>query len=347
MPARRVDEACEAGHGRLDVLHCQPMTRPSIAFLGFGAALPERVRTHEDPLFDRIREAARAQGVTEASLFYGNREHRCLEPGESLASLTAKAGRAALEDAGLAPERVDRLYGYLSVSEFLAPNALYQVHRELALGSRVLVVPVHAEFANFVMSAVLAWEALLAGHSERALVAVGAGWTRHMDYTQGHAFGVGDGAGAAVLGPGERFVLVDYAVNTFSEEYGAMTLRPRPESGFDKPVYGLEPVLGVEAFLHTGMEGPPRLVEALLRKHGLTGDDITLISHQATRKLLDHWNERIRPREYLHTLEDLGNMVIASIPVTLARYHREVRTKYLVLLGLGIGAHQLALLVRV
>lgn len=40
-------------------------------------------------------------------------------------------------------------------------------------------------------------------------------------------------------------------------------------------------------------------------------------------------------------------MLFASIPVTLARYHRELRTKYLVLVGIGIGAQQLALLVRV
>jgi 3-oxoacyl-[acyl-carrier-protein] synthase-3 len=323
------------------------MTRPSIAFLGFGAALPERVRTSDDPLFERIRQAARERGVSEASLFYGNREHRCLEPDESLASLTARAGRVALEAAGVRPEQVDRLYGYLSVSEFISPNALYQVHRELGLGSHALVVPVQADFANFVMSTVLAWEALLAGHSERALVAVGAGWTRNVDYAQGHAFGIGDGAGAAVLGPGERLVLVDYVGDTFSDEYGAMTMRPRPEAGFDRPVYGLEPSRGLEAFLHTGMDGPPRLVERLLRKHGLTGDDITLVSHQATRKLLDHWNEKIRPREYLHTLEDRGNMVLASLPVTLARHYRELRTKYLVLFGIGIGAHQMALLVRV
>ncbi|PTL80562.1 3-oxoacyl-[acyl-carrier-protein] synthase III C-terminal domain-containing protein [Vitiosangium sp. GDMCC 1.1324] len=323
------------------------MTRPSISFLGFGAALPERVRTSADPIFDRIREAARAQGQSEASLFYGNREHRCLTPGESLASLTAKAGRAALEDAGVRPEWVDRLYGYVSVSEFITPNELYEVHRQAGLGPHVLVVPVQSDFANFLMGSVLAWEAILAGHSERALVAVGAGWTRNVDYAQGHAFGIGDGAGAAVLGFGERLVLVDYAAETFSDEYGAMTMRPRPEVGIDKPVYGLEPARGLHAFLNTGMDGPPRLVDRLLRKHGLTGDDITLVSHQATRKLLDHWNEKIRPREYLHTIEDCGNMALASIPVTLARHHRELRTKYLVLFGIGIGAHHMALLVRV
>lgn len=323
------------------------MTRPSISFLGFGSALPERVRTSADPIFDRIREEARARGQSEASLFYGNREHRCLLPGESLASLTAKAGLAALADAGVRAEEVDRLYGHLTVSEFLSPNELYEVHRQVGLGAHAMVVPVQSDFVNFILGSVLAWEAMLAGHSERALVAVGAGWTRNVDYSQGHAFGIGDGAGAAVLGPGERLVLVDYAADTFSDEYGAMTMRPRPEVGIDRPVYGLEPARGLHAFLNTGMDGPPKLIDRLLRKHGLTGDDITLVSHQATRKLLDHWNEKVRPREYLHTLEDCGNMVIASIPVTLARHHRELRTRYLVLVGLGIGAHHMALLVRV
>ena len=320
---------------------------PSFSFLGFGAALPERVRTSADPVFDAVRAQARERGLSEASLFYGNREHRCLAPEESLAALTARAGRAALEDAGVTPTQVERLYGYVTVSEFVSPNALYAVHRELGLDTRTLVVPVQADFGNFVLGAVLAWEALLAGHVQRVLVAVGAGWTRHVDMSQGHALGIGDGAGAAVLGPGERLVLVDFAADTFSDEYGAMTMRPRPESGFSHPVYGLEPERGVQAFLRSGMDGPPRLVERLLRKHGLTADDITLVSHQATRKLLDHWNERIRPRDYLHTLEDCGNLVIASIPVTLARHHRSLRTPYLVLLGLGIGAHQVALLVCV
>lgn len=323
------------------------MTSPSISLLGLGAALPEKVRTTADPLFEPLRAQARAQGVSEASLFYGNREHRCLAPGESLASLTAKAGRAALEDAGVRPEQVDRLYGWVTVSEYLSPNALYQVHQELGLGTHTLVVPVQADFGNFLVGALLAWEALRAGHSERALVVVGAGWTRNIDPSQGHALNIGDGAGAAVLGRGERLVLVDYAAETFSDEYGAMTMRPRPEAGFAHPVYGLEPERGMRAFLSSGMEGPPRLVHRLLERHGLRAEDITLVSHQATRKLLDHWNERIRPREHLHTLEELGNMVVASIPVTLARHHRELRTPYLVLLGLGIGAHQVALLVRV
>jgi 3-oxoacyl-[acyl-carrier-protein] synthase III len=317
-----------------------------VALLGVGAAVPEQVRRNDDPLFEPLRRAA-ARGGGEHALFYGNRERRVLGPGESLAVLTARAGRAALEDAGVGPEAVERLYGYVSVSEFISPNALYAVHRELGLGQGTLVIPVQADFANFLMGVVLAWEALRAGSIRHALVAVGSGWTRNVDYGQGHAIGIGDGAGAAVVGVGERLVLVDWAADTFSGEYGAMTMASRPGAGVESPTYGIAPDAGIQAFLSSGMDGPPRLVERLLARHGIHRDDVTLISHQATRKLMDHWAAQLRPREYLDTYEDFGNMVHASLPVTLARFHRELRTKYLVMVGLGIGAHQFALLVRV
>ncbi|TSC26059.1 3-oxoacyl-[acyl-carrier-protein] synthase III C-terminal domain-containing protein [Corallococcus sp. Z5C101001] len=321
------------------------MSAATYALLGVGAAVPGTVRGNEDPLFEPLRRAAGSGG--EHALFYGNRERRVLGPGESLASLTARAGAAALQDAGLTASDVQRLYGYVSVSEFIAPNALYAVHRELGLGQGALVVPVQADFANFLMGVVLAWEALRAGSIQHALVAVGSAWTRNVDYTQGHAIGIGDGAGAVVVGAGERLTLVDWGADTFSDEYGAMMMGPRPESGLAHPTYGIAPTSGVQAFLNSGMNGPPRLVERLLHKHGVAREDVTLISHQATRKLMDHWAKEIRPREYLDTFEDFGNMVHASIPVTLARFHRELRTKYLVMVGLGIGAHQMALLVRV
>ena len=315
----------------------------AVGLAGLGYAVPPQVRRNDDPVFEPLRRAAGAGG--EHALFYGNRERRCLGPGESLAALTARAGAAALSDAGVKAGEVDRLYGYVSVSDYIAPNGLYEVHRDLGLGEHTLVVPVHAEFANFLLGVVLASEAIQAGHAGRVLVAVGACWTRSMDYTQGHSIGVGDGAGAALVGPSERLVLVDWAADTFSREYGAMALRRWPEKALDHPTYGIDPDAGIEAFLSTGMEGPPRLVRRLLDKNGVLPGDITLVSHQATRKLMDHWAERIGPRAY--TFEEFGNMVIASIPVTLAKYAREIRTPWLVLVGLGIGGHQMALLLRV
>lgn len=323
------------------------MSRPTVALLGAGHAVPERVRGNDDPVFARIRRDAAERGVPEHTLFVGNRERRVLAPGESLVGLAALAARRALVRAGTAAGEIDRLYGYLSVSEHLAPNALFAVHRELGLDDGCMVVPVNTEFTNWVTGAVLAWEAVLAGHAERCLVACGAAWTAAMDYTQGHSVCIGDGAGAAVLGPGDRMVLVDYAVDTTSAEYGVMSMAWRPGSGAAHPTYAIHPDGGVRAFLTTGMDGPPRLVERLLRRHGLAGADVSLVAHQASRKLMDHWAERIRPAAYLDTFEQWGNLTLASAPATLSAYWDCIRTPWLVIVGVGIGAHQTALLVRV
>ncbi len=316
-----------------------------MALLGAGHAVPEAVRGNDDPVFARVRRDTASRGVPEHTLFVGNRERRVLGPGERLEALTADAARAALAHAGVAPAEVDRLYGYLSVPEYLAPNSLFAVHRELGLGEGCMVVPVNTEFSNFVTSVVLAWEAVLAGHAERCLVATGAAWTASVDYTQGHSVCIGDGAGAAVVGPGERLVLTDWATDTFSAEYGAMTMAWRP--GADHPAFAIHPERGVGAFLTTGMDGPPRLVARLLSRHGIDSSEVSLVAHQASRRLMDHWAERIRPGAYLDTFEEWGNLTVASAPATLSRFRDRIETPWLVVVGLGIGAHQTALLVRV
>ena len=323
------------------------MSRPPVALLGAGHAVPAGVRLNDDPVFARVREGAAERGIAEHTLFVGNRERRVLAPGEEIEDFVVEASRAALQRAGVAEAEVSRLLGYVSVSEFLAPNSLFRVHRDLGLSRECLVIPVNSEFSNFLVGVILSWEAILAGHADRCLVACGGAWTRSMDYTQGHSLGIGDGAGAAVVGVGERMVLVDYLVETLSDEYGVMRMARRPESGLDHPTYALDPTAGVGAFLSTGMESAPRMVGTLLERHGITAADVTLVGHQASRMLMDHWAEKIRPGAYLDTYEEFGNVVLASVPVTLSRFWDEIRTPWLVLFALGIGAHQVALLVKV
>lgn len=315
--------------------------------VGLGTALPKRVRTSEDPIFDHIRKEAASNGISEAALFYGNRQHHVLGPDETLAQLAADAARAALADARLATEQVDRLYGAISLSEYLAPAELYRVHELLGLRSNLMTLPLQGEFTNFVLSLITAWEALKAGHCQHPLIATGAGWTRNMDYRRGSAFGIGDGAAAVVLGASESLTVQDWEAETLGSQYQAMTLRSRAGAGSEQPTFALEED-GMRTFLHLGMEGAPALVGRLLERSGLRGDDITFIGHQASRKLMDHWNAKIRPRDYFDTLEDAGNLIFASVPFTLARYRKQLRTPYLVLYGIGIGSvAQVAVLLRV
>lgn len=320
----------------------------SVGLLGFGHTIPPHIRTNEDPIYNSIKTTVNAQGISESSLFTGLKHRHYLRPEETLDDLMVQAGQQALEQAGLKPEQIDRLYGYASVSEFITPNALYKVHDKLGLKPETMVLPLNSEFSNFVTSALLAWEAIAIGHCKYALVVCGSSWTRNMDYTKPHSISVGDGAGAAVIGPCSHFAFVDYDTVTFSDEYGAMSMQHH-DLAPDKPsvpTYDIVADDGIKAFLDTGMDGPPRLIRSLLLKHGVRNDQIAFIAHQASRKLMDHWAERIKPKEYFHTFEEFGNIALASLPVTLSNCYNKITAEYVVLLGIGIGAHQIALLFK-
>ncbi|WP_405150914.1 hypothetical protein OG589_19160 [Sphaerisporangium sp. NBC_01403] len=280
-----------------------------IGVAGLGSALPE---------------AAVAAGSTaavpsaESELFSGARTRRVLAPGEAIEDLTVSACRRALESAGVPAGEVDALYGYVTVPEFVSPNGLFRVHRDLGLGRHALVVPLNCEFGTFVLGLALAWEAVRAGRLTRALVAVGSNWSRHVDGRNPHAGTIGDGAGAAVLGPSPRMVLADWISDTHSAEYGAMTMASRPEpGGTTRPTYRIEPGPGVDAFRSSGMDGPPELIARLLDRNGIAAADVTVIGHQASDVLIDHWKERLHPARYHDTLARYGNLTVASAAVTL------------------------------
>ncbi|MBO0793647.1 MAG: 3-oxoacyl-ACP synthase, partial [Ktedonobacteraceae bacterium] len=279
-------------------------TRPSgIGIKGCGFSVPPHIRSNDDPIFRRVTTTANAQGVAEKDLFTGMKERRCLAGNERIEMLMVEASRLALQRARVAPEAVDRLYGYASVPEFYTPNSLYLVHRDLQLPEQALVIPINSEFSTFLLCVLEACTAIAAGRSQYAVVACGTNWTQFMDYTQGHALSVGDGAGAAVIGPEADFALIDYATQTLSIQYGAMTMQARDTA---RPTYKITETEGIHSFQVSAMEGIPTMVHALLKKHGLAGKDIALITHQASRVLMDHWAEGIQPGEYLDTLEQFG-----------------------------------------
>jgi 3-oxoacyl-[acyl-carrier-protein] synthase-3 len=267
-----------------------------------------------------------------------------LKEDERLETLMVDAAQQAIQHANLESGDIDRLYGYMSVPEFYTPNGLYVVHRELGLPPWTLVSPINNEFSTFLLGVLQAYEAIISGHGQNALVVCGTNWTRYMDYTQGHALGIGDGAGAAIVGPEADWTLVDYAAFTVSEQYGAMTMQAR--EGQMHPTYKITEDQGIYSFQVTAMEGIPDMVEWLLKKHGLKGGDIALITHQASRVLMDHWAEQIEPKEYFDTLAEFGNLTSATYPVTLAYHYPAITANYLVFAAVGVGYHQIALLLK-
>lgn len=324
--------------------------------LGTGYAVPINKRGNDDPIFDWLK----TNNPAGSALFKGYEHRRVLAPEENLMTLMVPAALRALKAAAVTPDEIDLLIGYCSVSPYETPNELGRLHHQLGLPPRAWVLPVNNEFSNYNASLVLANSLMAAGLVEKALVVVAGDWTRHVDYHTPQAVSASDGAGAAVLGfsgDGSRFRIVDARTLTDSSWFGTMFMQADP-SGQCPPV-DPHPVLGSRATFHitaAGLDGfrefgitrAPEPALEVMKRHNLTGADITLVCHQASTTLLDAWRAVIKPAQLIETVEQFANLVFASIAVNLAWADaaNAIKKDSLLLLGLGPEQHAHAVLLQ-
>lgn len=329
-------------------------SRNYIGITGLGYAVGSGVRTNDDPIFDWLNR----HNVANKGLFTGYKDRAVLQDGESLESIMALAAKAALANANIEAGDIDTLTGYASISKYLVPNGLAAVHQQLAMPDRCWVLPVQAEYTNYLAGIRMAHAMITAGSAKQVLVVCGCNWTKHVDYHQAASISVGDGACAALISETSdqsKFALLDAATHCATKWYGAMDMSPRellpPQSdirlgAYTKAVFNLDAKRGGDAFNEFGKNAPPELALKLIKDNGLKPSDVTVISHQASGVLLDYWKKQINPQQYLDTMAKFGNMTLASMGVTLAYKYDQIETKYLVLLGIGIQQETSALLLK-
>ena len=340
---------------------------------GRGHALPATVRRNDDPVFDWLRQHDADNWHT---YFNGYDQRHVLATGEGLIELMVQAAQQALAMAGLAADQVDLLTGFASVSDYVMPNMLAQLHQRLGLPARCWVLPINNEYSNFNAGLVLADGLMRGGQIGNALVVCGGNWSQHVDYHVGAAASAADGAGAAVLQPTDdaaTFRVLDWAALTetlrpdeqqrLQPTYGAMTMASDalgplpgalpPEQGgrltdlnqYSPPYFHLTEA-GMAEFKGFGVTGPVAVARQLLQRHALPPGQVTLIGHQTSRYLLDQWAQQIQPHRLIDTLATCANMTVASIPVNLSLCFDQIETDHLMLLGIGADLHSHALLLR-
>lgn len=266
-----------------------------------------------------------------------------LPAGQPLSALMAQAARRALDDAGLLPAEVDRLYGFGLLSEQLAPNCLFAVHRDLGLPAATWVVPVATDFTCFLTAVALAQEAVLAERARHVLVVAGSHLSHAVEPGSEYAATLGDAAAAAVVGRSPRDTIVDCGFDVDSALYRGTVIEAGGEGGAARVAFDLR---HLPALREHRTVRPPRLIAALLERNNLWRQDITVISHQPSRGQLDLWRSSIAPAAYLDTLDVIGNATAASVPATLSLCRREIQTPYVMLMSTGPGMHVVAMLLR-
>jgi 3-oxoacyl-[acyl-carrier-protein] synthase III len=318
------------------------------AIIGKGYAVPNRIVGNDDPVYDYIR----SHQLEGQNLFAGYHERRFLEPGQPVTDLMDQAARLALQEAGLVPADIDRLYGYSTVSLASTPNDLGSLHKSLAMSPGSRVIAINTEFTNFPDAVEAATDAILTGRCGNSLIVVGSNWTRFVDFRTPAALSAGDGAGAVVLGPRTdkgQFELADSEALVGSEYFGTMVMQPEPIPNqgekFTHPYFQIL-ANGAQGFTDFAIPSVPTVVEALLKRHNLSGADITLITHQASSVMLDQWEMAIKPRFYAKTFDNFANTTLGALAISFAYNYDQIPTDWVVMCGVGHYFHTTAILLR-
>ncbi|GAA0304403.1 beta-ketoacyl-ACP synthase III [Rhodovulum strictum] len=283
---------------------------------GVGHYLPARVveNAEFEASLDTSDEWIRSRSGIE-------RRHFAAET-ETTSDMAIRAARAALADAGLAPDEVDAIILATSTADLTFPSAATMVQAGLGM-TRGFAFDVQAVCAGFVFALANANALIATGMARRVLVIGAESFSRILDWTdRGTCVLFGDGAGALLLeaGQGEgnsddRGVL---AVDLNSDGRHRDILYV--DGGTSTGSTGYLRMLGKEVFRHA-VEKLADTAHAALEKAGLTGADVDwLVPHQANLRIIKATAQRMQlPMDrVIVTVQDHGNTSAASIPLALS-----------------------------
>jgi 3-oxoacyl-[acyl-carrier-protein] synthase-3 len=341
-----------------------PLLGRPITINGLGAHVPAGVVTNDDlaTSLDTSDEWIRQRT--------GIRERRVAERGLSSSDLGIVAARAALADAGLAPEKVDLVITATISPDRIMPATASRVAHECGCRGAG-AMDVSAGCSGFVYALAMAAGAVAGGLHEHVLVVGAETISRLLDWEdRSTAVLFGDAAGAVVVSPVE-------AAWTAAGQGVSATAGPRAAAervaagilGFDLGGDGggeeflLIPAGGsrlpashatVDARQHyMKMNGPEvykfatrvaaESARRVLQRCGRSVDDVDLfVPHQANLRIIDAAVKKLGiAEEKVYTnLQKYGNTSCASIPLCLSEARAEGRLRdgdLVLLMGFGAG----------
>jgi 3-oxoacyl-[acyl-carrier-protein] synthase III len=315
---------------------------------GCGGYLPERVLTNDD--LARMVDTSDSW-IAERT---GIRERRIAAEGELTSSMGACAARAALDDAGLAPEDVDLIVLATSTPDQTFPATAVTIQAELGI-THGAAFDVQAVCSGFVFALATADNYLKSGQFKRALVIGSEAFSRILDWQDRSTCVLfGDGAGAIVVEAQK--------LNGVLTDRGVLAVSLRSDGRYRDKLYVDGGPSSTGTVGHVRMDGPEvfrhavtkisEVIGATLTQAGYEASDIDwFVPHQANKRILDGAARRLGldPARIIVTVDKHANTSAASIPLALAqgRADGRIKTGDLVLLeAMGGGFTWGAVLLR-
>ena len=315
---------------------------------GVGGYLPARVVTNAD--LAKLVDTSDAW-ITERT---GIKERRIAAEGELTSTMGAIAARAALDDAGLAPEDIDLIILATSTPDQTFPASAVAVQAELGI-TQGAAFDVQAVCSGFIFALTTADNYLKSGMFKRALVIGAEAFSRILDWEDRSTCVLfGDGAGAVVVEAQK--------LNGVMTDRGILATCLRTDGRYRDKLYVDGGPSSTGTVGHLRMDGPEvfrhavtkisEVIGTILDQAGYKASDIDwFVPHQANKRILDGAAKKLGldKNRIIITLDKHANTSAASMPLALntARADGRIKTGDLVLLeAMGGGFTWGAVLLR-
>jgi 3-oxoacyl-[acyl-carrier-protein] synthase III len=305
------------------------LLRP-VAVTGTGKYLPEKVLTNADLqcLVDTTDEWI--VGRT------GIKERRIAAPDQATSDLAIRAGRDALENAGVKAGDLDLIIVATVTPDMAFPATACFVQKELG-APRATCFDVSAACSGFLYGMELARQFIATGSAQNALVIGADKLSAIIDWTDRNTCVLfGDGAGAAVLQPageGTGEILSAYSgsngnLDEILNVPGGGSRHPLTPENIDAKTNTMK-MSGREVYRHAVTTMMSASLEAIKRA-GLTPDQIEcFIPHQANLRIIETIADKLHvPMDrFFVNLESYGNTSAAAVAIALDEAQRSGRIK--------------------
>ena len=284
---------------------------------GTGSALPRKIVTNDmlAQFLDTSDEWIRTRtGVTS----------RHVISDEKLEDLAREAAEKALLDAGVRAEDLDFIICSNVVNEYITPQLSCIIQG--AIGATCPCIDINCACAGFIHALEIAESFYKAGKVKNVLIVCAGEPTRMADWKDRRTCVLfGDGAGAAVLTPGDNIKSIKLSAMTATDKLWQMRmLQPTPYITKEETETPLQ-MKGQEVFKFA-VTAASRDITRALEESSMSAEDIDYyLLHQANIRIINSIQNYLKqPADKFPTnVESHGNSSSASCPILIDECNRK------------------------
>ena len=272
-----------------------------------------------------------------------------ISEGESQISLAVSACEKALKNANITINDIDCIVSASAVGIQPIPCTAALIHEKIAKGTSIPALDINTTCTSFITALDTMSYLVEAGRYERVLIVSCDVASKALNPKQKESFQLfSDGAAAFVIEKTQKEIgVIDAIQKTWSEgahsteiRGGLSNFHPKNYSEMTKEEYMFD--MNGKTVLSLSISKIPELMKNFLKNNGMKVSDIDMtVPHQASVAMpLIMQKLGIEKDKFLDEVKEFGNMVSASVPITLVHGLENGRIKSgntILLIGTAAG----------